>query len=84
MAIVLSLVAAYASMMVADVFAEKLQDQFEYEDQLSLIRFAWLMHRKTLVGVQRFESRIHHMFDDLVDAGFLQARASPLGKAVGK
>ena len=64
----------------ADVFAEKLQDQFEYEDQLSLIRFAWLMHRKTLVGVQRFENLLHHKFDELVDAGVLQARTSPPAK----
>ena len=75
-AIVVSLVSAYVSMFVAEIFAEKLQDQYEYEDQLSLVRFAWLMHRKTLVGAQRFEDLVHTKFGELVDAGFLMPRGA--------
>jgi len=73
-AIVLSLVVVYASMFVSDVLAERLQDEREREDQVALVRFSWLMHRKTLVGVQRFEEVIHQRFEELVQMGFLRRR----------
>ena len=75
--IVLTLGLVYASMFVSDVLAERLQDELESEDQLSLIRFGWLMHRKTLVGIQRFEDLIHTKFEELVVMGYLKPRPTP-------
>ena len=73
-AVVLALAVVYCSMFVTDTLAERLQDELEQEDQLSLIRFSWLMHRKTLIGVQRFEDLIHAKFEELVTMGFLRPR----------
>jgi hypothetical protein len=75
--VVLVLAAVYGSMFATDMLAEGLQDQLELEDQLSLIRFSWLMHRKTLVGVQRFEDVVHTRFKELVSMGFLKLRPTP-------
>ena len=76
-AILLSLVVAYASMFVSDMLVERLQDELEHQDQVALVRFSWLMHRKTLVGIQRFEDRIRSKFEELVMLGFLKPRHSP-------
>ena len=73
-AILLTILMVYLSMFVTDSFAQELQTELEREDQLSLIRFSWLMHRKTLVGVQRFEDMIHTRFEELVNMGFLRPR----------
>ena len=72
-AIILSLMLVYASMFVSDVLAERLQNDLEREDQVSLIRLSWHMHRKTLAGVQRFEDLIHSKFEELVGMGYLKA-----------
>ena len=67
----------YASMFYTDLLAERLQDGREEEDERSLMSFAWLMHKKTLVGVQRFEDMIHAKFEELVLLGFLKPRWQP-------
>ena len=60
-----------------DLLSEQLQDELEQQDQHSLLHFAWLMHKKTLVGVQRFEDLIHAKFEELVLLGFLKPRWQP-------
>jgi hypothetical protein len=62
-------------MVLADLLSEQLQDSHELADEKALLHFAWLMHKKTLVGVQRFEERLHAKFDELVQLGFLKPRA---------
>ena len=57
-----------------DLLSERLQDELEDRDERSLLHFAWLMHKKTLVGVQRFEDLIHAKFEELVLLGFLKPR----------
>ena len=39
---------------------------------MAIVKFVWLMNKKTLVGVHRLEEEIHHRFDQLVEAGFLR------------
>ena len=73
-ALIVALLVVYASMFFTDLLAEQLQDTRETEDQRALIHFAWLMHKKTLVGVQRFEDLIHAKFEELVLLGFLKPR----------
>lgn len=60
-----------------DLLSEQLQDELEQQDQHSLLHFAWLMHKKTLIGVQRFEDLIHAKFEELVLLGFLRPRWQP-------
>ena len=38
------------------------------------------MHKKTLVGIQRFEDLIHAKFEELVLLGFLKPRAPAAAK----
>lgn len=76
-AIFVSFGVVYASMFYTDLLAERMQDGREQEDERSLMNFAWLMHKKTLVGVQRFEDMIHAKFEELVLLGFLKPRWHP-------
>ena len=64
----------YASMFWTDLLGEMLQDSLEQADNRRLLDFAGLMHQGTLVGVQRFEDRIHQRFEELVQLGFLKPR----------
>ena len=64
----------YASMFWTDLLGEMLQDSREQADNRRLLDFAGLMHQGTLVGVQRFEDRIHQRFEELVKLGFLKQR----------
>jgi len=72
-----ALAVVYASMFYTDLLSEQLQDELEQQDQHSLLHFAWLMHKKTLIGVQRFEDLIHAKFEELVLLGFLRPRWQP-------
>ena len=77
LAFMVALGVVYASMFYTDLLVEVLQDCREHQDNRSLLQFAWLMHKKTLVGVQRFEDLIHAKFEELVLLGFLKPRWQP-------
>ena len=81
LAIFVALGVVYGSMYYTDLLAERIQDELEQADERSLLHFAWLMHKKTLVGVQRFEDMIHAKFEELVLLGFLKPRWHPQGRA---
>lgn len=70
----------YASMFYTDLLSELLQDALEQADNRRLLDFVWLMYQGTLVGVQRFEDRIHARFEELVRLGFLKPRWVPAPK----
>merc|ERR1711907_135700 len=59
----------YMSTFYADSLAEALQDEPEKEDTLRIIKFVWLMQKKTTVGIHRFEDLIHKEFQELVEMG---------------
>ena len=73
-AIAVGLGVVYASMFCTDLLSEMLQDSLEHADNRKLLDFVWLMYQSTLVGVQRFEDRIHERFEELVHQGFLKAQ----------
>ena len=64
----------YASMYWTDLLGEMVQDSLEQADNRRLLDFAGLMHQSTLVGIRRFEDRIHQRFEELVQLGFLKPR----------
>jgi len=48
------------------------QLQLEYHDNHLLVQFVWLMQKRTLVSVSRFEEIIHTQFAELVSLGYLK------------
>ena len=64
-------------MFCTDLLAEQLTDERAASDERALLSFAWLMHKKTRIGVQRFEDLIHAKFEELVLLGFLKPRWQP-------
>ena len=50
---------------------------------MQIVKFIWLMHKKTMVGVQRFEDLIHAKFEELVLLGFLKPRGPAAAAAPG-
>lgn len=85
-ALVVALGVVYASMFFTDLLVEAVQDQTEQADERNTLHFAWLMQKKGLVGIQRFEELIHTKFEELVVMGFLSprplARSQPRGGAL--
>ncbi|KAL1525097.1 hypothetical protein AB1Y20_019969 [Prymnesium parvum] len=69
-----AIVLVYVSMFFADGLSEHLQDQLEDEDNQQIVKFVWLMNKKTLLGIHRFEEQIHHEFEKLVGMGFLKLK----------
>jgi len=48
--------------------------RLEDEDNQQIVKFVWLMNKKTLLGIHRFEEQIHHEFEKLVGMGFLKLK----------
>jgi len=72
----LGVIIVYVSMFFADGLAEYLQDKLEDEDNKQIVKFIWMMSKKTLIGVHRFEELIHAEFEKLVGMGFLKLKES--------
>lgn len=66
---------AYISVFVADGLAQSIQQQFEYRDNHLLVQFVWLMQKRTLISVSRFEETIHTQFEELINLGYLKLKA---------
>ena len=77
LALFLALGVVYASMFYADLLVAQLDEERHAADERALLSFSWLMHKKTLVGIQRFEDAIHAKFEELVLLGFLKPRGQP-------
>ena len=66
--------ACTASVTVAARPAAWPQDRDEEEDNQQVTKFIWLMRKKTLLGIHRFEELIHTEFEKLVGIGFLKLK----------
>jgi hypothetical protein len=70
-----AILVAYISVFVADGLAQSLQQQLEYRDNHLLVQFVWLMQKRTLISVSRFEESIHTQFEELINLGYLKLKA---------
>mmetsp|Transcript_58608 Transcript_58608/g.96753 ORF Transcript_58608/g.96753 Transcript_58608/m.96753 type:complete len:305 (-) Transcript_58608:385-1299(-) len=73
-ALVVTCVVIYLSMFFADGLAESIQERVSQDNQAQIIRFVWLMRKKSFVGIHRFEDAIHQHFEELVELGYLKLK----------
>mmetsp|Transcript_10049 Transcript_10049/g.14333 ORF Transcript_10049/g.14333 Transcript_10049/m.14333 type:complete len:84 (+) Transcript_10049:220-471(+) len=69
-----AMMVTYISMFVADALAQAMQRQLDHRDNHLIVQFIWMMQKRTLVSVSRFEEFIHTHFEELVSLGYLKLK----------
>jgi hypothetical protein len=74
-ALLCGMLVAYGSVFLADGLAQSIQQALDYRDNHLLVQFVWLMQKRTLVSVSRFEETIHTQFEELINLGYLTLKS---------
>lgn len=64
----------YMSMFFADALCEQLQGEIEKKNLFKVTKFQWLMQRKSMLSIFRFEERLLQQFEALASDGHLRVK----------